>query len=281
MCVVLLTVDPALGRLEYDSLSEQALMEMLIDGIAEEKKKPFQDTNGSYLDVSEWRMVTIKDSQVTAITESHCHFSKKQFPFRFIPPHVEKFRLDLCHLHGTLDPSLLPQELKMFNVCSNALNGTINFKALPQSLKGMYISNNAFSGGLELADLPHSLRELTARKNQFSGEISLDDLPPALEWLSLPNNLLAGSINIERLTGSLRLLNLSDNLFSGDFRMSTFPEFLRRISVERNPLSGKVVLREATGKMPFDIFIDNVSSVVDENGNKHNWHDRIMQMSKD
>ena len=279
MHIALLAVDPALGRLDYDSLSDQTLMEMLIDGMIEWQMKHFQDKNGNFLDAGEWHFVTITDGRVTAITASYHQFSTKQFPFWFIPPHVKKFRLDQCQLHGTLDPSLLPRELRVFNVSTNALHGTISFKGAPQSLQEMCIFGNAFSGSLAVEDLPQTMRDFNAGKNQFSGEISLNDLPPALERLQLTNNALTGSINIERPPEYLSRLHLRNNSFSGDFRMSEVPHSLDVVDVKSNPLSGKIILGKATGERPFRLLIDDLASVVDENGDEHEWHDDIMRLS--
>ena len=49
-----LTVDPSLGRLDYSLLSDQTLMEILIDGFDEKTKKRYQDERGMYLGVCEW-----------------------------------------------------------------------------------------------------------------------------------------------------------------------------------------------------------------------------------
>ena len=67
------TADPALGRLDYDSLSDQACMEMLIDGFSDTGKAlSYQDKNGAYFDVCEWPDVTCDaDDSVTAVFFSY------------------------------------------------------------------------------------------------------------------------------------------------------------------------------------------------------------------
>ena len=51
--MLLQSVDPALGRLDYDSLSDQALMEMLFGGLIDESKRRYQDKHRMLLDVCE------------------------------------------------------------------------------------------------------------------------------------------------------------------------------------------------------------------------------------
>ena len=56
MCAfqLLVSVDPSLGRLDYSLLSDQTLMEMLIESFDDETKKKYQDGQGMYLDICEW-----------------------------------------------------------------------------------------------------------------------------------------------------------------------------------------------------------------------------------
>ena len=59
MCefLLFLSVDPSLGRLDYHLLSDQALIEMFIDGFDAETKKDYQYDHCMYLDVCEWPAV--------------------------------------------------------------------------------------------------------------------------------------------------------------------------------------------------------------------------------
>ena len=63
----LLTIDPALGRLDYESLSDQALMEMLIDGMNAKDKAEYQDENGNCRDVGEWKGIALSNDRVTEV----------------------------------------------------------------------------------------------------------------------------------------------------------------------------------------------------------------------
>ena len=269
-----LSIDPSIGRFDYTSLSDQARMEMLIEGMDTRDKEKYQDQN---LDVCEWENIRCTDDRVTYINLASAGFNDEQFPFWYIPPHVKNFKAVSCSLHGTLSSSDLPRDLLHFAVSHNKLHGALNFKAFPQNLERLKIKYNSFHGSLVLADLPRTLRVFFANNNKFSGEISLNDLPPALKLLYLWENALTGSINIERLPESIQEIDFSGNSFTGDFRMLSFPESLNEIEASNNSLSGKVVLSKADGPMHFGLYIDNVSAVVDANGARHDWYDSIVR----
>ena len=84
----LMCVDPSLGRLDYESLSEQALMEMLTDGMDEGGKSGCKDDTGNFLDVCERRGVGCVNSRVHSVTLYGKKFSEKQIPFTFLPPFI-------------------------------------------------------------------------------------------------------------------------------------------------------------------------------------------------
>ncbi|KNH04860.1 hypothetical protein XU18_3985 [Perkinsela sp. CCAP 1560/4] len=67
--VFLDTVDPSLGRVDLESLPQQALMEMVIEGIAN-KEKICGDVDEPK-DIEEWKGVTVEDGQVVEINWSH------------------------------------------------------------------------------------------------------------------------------------------------------------------------------------------------------------------
>ena len=121
----LMCVDPSLGRLDYDSLSDQALMETLVEGMNRTDKRSLQDGKGNFKDISAWRFIKCTDDRVTQIYAFQKTYAKRQFPFEFIPSQVSKFSMILCGLYGTLDTSQLPLKLTRFNVPQNALYGSI------------------------------------------------------------------------------------------------------------------------------------------------------------
>ena len=276
--------DSALGRLDYQSLTDQTLMEILIDGMQDEGKSKFRDAHGGFKDIGEWEGVQCTDGHVKIIHFGSMKFTNTDFPFSCIPPSVDLFSAMKCAIHGTLDTSALPKNLGFFSVFSNALHGPVDFSSFPRSLGHIHIGSNAFCGSCALRDLPQSLRYFVAYDNQFSGEISLNDLPPELTMLSLYNNNFSGSIRIERLPNSMTRINLSQNEFSGDFVMLAFPRSLISINISGNPLSGTAVLAKATETMRFVIQYKPLRTpegqgqlrVVGEEGEEHEWHYNVL-----
>ena len=274
MFMLLLSIDPALGRLDYDSLSDQALMEMLIDGMNKDAKANFQDSSGNFLDVCDWEDFKCAGDRVEKIYFYNKKFAAPQIPFEFIPSHVRKVTIFFCELSGTLDASALPQRLQKFLVALNKLHGTIDFCALPRGLKALSLRNNAFHGSCPLSALPDTLTSLDVAENQFSGEIAFNDMPAAMEVIELSLNNFSGSIKIDRLPKGMRLLLLCSNAFSGDLFLGEIPSSLEKIDVEENKAITKAVIAApVNGPQPFPIYHNSIERVVDGNGNKHPWSD--------
>ena len=277
---VTLAIDPSLGRLDYDSLSDQALMEMLIDQMDTKEKNYFQDDNGNYKDVGEWPGVQCSESddeRVVTIELSGLTFSPKQFPFKFIPPMVSYFGASQSNVQGTLEASHLPSKLTALYISHNKLHGPLNFAEFPRQMEKMHINANKFCGSLQLADLPRSLKDFIADKNQFCGEINLNDLPPAMEEFDVSNNILTGSVHIERLPEGVKDIILSYNSFLGTFRLMAITENLSYIDVRGNALSPTAVLGDVKTSVHGEahFLIHGIATVVDANGNVHAWSDDL------
>ena len=190
--LLILTIDPALGRLDYHSLSDQMLMEMLIDGMLEEYKKNFQDSRGNFIDVCEWKSnetltpcVRCTDGRVRRVELSNITFAEIQFPFHFIPPLAEQFIVMNCNIHGTLETSHIPNDMLSFHVKYSCLYGSIHWGSFPRKLKFLQIGKNALSGSIILTDLPDALITLAAESNKFGGGIDLHHLPKGMKVLEL------------------------------------------------------------------------------------------------
>ena len=276
----LLTIDPALGRLDYDSLPDQTLMEMLFDGLSDDAKRVFHDSNGNFKDVCDWAPcdvplsgINCRDDHVWYIVfREGKDFGTKQFPFNFIPLNVKVLMLESCGLHGTLDTTLLPRNLEILSVFDNSLCGTIAWNMLPRGLYDMSISTNFFSGRIILADLPRGLDVFYASWNKFSGEIAFSDLPDEIDKIHLTNNQLEGSIRIlSPLPFNLSHLYLENNEFCGDVLIMEEPGDYFVIDARGNALSGTVVLYD-TAEILLDrlrIYIDRMTVTLDAKGNKH------------
>ena len=279
----LLTIDPSLGRLDYDSLSDQALMEMLISGMQDKSKEIFQDGNGNFTDACDWNArdwegpdVRCTNKRVVEIALWNFRFASKQFPFEFIPPLVTSFRFTFSRLCGTLHTPFLPTILEKFNVQNNDLNGSIDFKGLPRRLHFLSLSSNRFCGSLLLADLPDTMAMLDAQLNYFSGEIMLDSLPPTMEEILLGHNELTGPIHIQRLPNSMEIIDVRSNWLSGEFRLLALPPNLREIDISDNSLEERAVISGTTGDMFFKLVHSNIESVIDDKGGEHAWEESIL-----
>ena len=275
-------IDQALGRLDYESLSDQTLMEMLISGMGNDLKGYIQDESGNYKDVDEWEVGEgcspgLIDGRVVYVDFSTYESDDKQFPFEYIPPLVESFVMRECNLHGTLNTSLLPPNLEKLNIFSNYLHGTIKFKSFPRKLQSIQISDNKFDGSCALSDLPDSIKTFKAYLNEFSGEIAMDSLPAKMEKLDLSTNKLEGALAIKILPACIRHIDLSSNAFTGDFQLLSLPPSLEIIYITNNNLSETIVLLKSTREKWFDFYCHDIKSVIDENGRGHAWEGDIMK----
>ena len=273
MFVLLFSIDPSLGRLDYESLSDQALMEMLIDGMEEECKKEFQDDSGHFMDVCDWKGIDLQHEEDPSIYIEKKRFSERQFPFQFIPALVTVFVLGDCNAHGTLNPSVLPSDLTIFEVPQNALHGSINFSTFPRNLEQIDISSNKFTGSCQLADLPDATILFDASQNEFSGKISLNELSDQIVQVFLSMNQLSGSLHITDLPASIEQISLSTNAFKGEFHFLTNPpSTLCNIWIDKNQLDSRAVF---LGYQPFPMLFtlhhDTITRVDDEDGCVHPW----------
>ena len=279
----LLTADPSLGRIDRSLLSDQALMELLFEGMRADKKAFFQDENGDFIAISEWDCVKSIDEYVSEIRIARSLFTEKQFPFEFVPQRVRVFLSRSCRLHGTLDPSLLPVNLTLFSVEGNKLHGSVQLKSFPDKLRLIDISKNAFSGSLDLSTLPESIIRFNASANAFSGEISLNELPSAMQKLHLNANALSGSISIQKLPSQFTHLYLNSNQFEGNFRLFHIPSSLEEVCIWDNKWDNDGTLifpgHFSEKRHGFQIYCA-CTAVLDEHGNKHPWEKVMVEMGR-
>ena len=273
--LLVLLIDPALGRADPSSLSDQILVDILFDGMGRDKAR-FQDSNGDLEDVCKWdnsyrSEISCENDRVTRIKLMKLPFKAVQFPFDYIPALVEDFVVKECQIHGTLSASYLPPDLITFDVTLNRLFGEINFANFPRKLQQICLTYNAFSGSCSLDDLTETLKKIDVKGNRFTGEVSLNNLPKNLEYLNMQQNGFTGPISINRLPRPMRTLNMSVNAFSGDFKLLDVPPYLRSIYIGANPMSGRAIFRESSAEMTFKLLHSCIQKVVDESGNTHSW----------
>ena len=248
--ILLLSADSSLGHIDYDSLSDQTLMEILVDSFFSMEKQKHQDEDGDYLDVCMWPYIYCDASgNVTKVKKVGGMGGSASLSH--IPPKVEFFQMPGGRLTGTLETSLLPQGLRHFDIRKNSFRGSANLATLPENLVDFNIYDNAFSGSVDLSKLPASLTELKIGSNNLSGSLCLSCLPRGLRALSLRNNM-----------------------FSGEFRYENAPSGLRQFYAYGNDFDEvAVVSKDATVTLMAD---SGVTSVIDEEGGRHRNQRRIL-----
>ena len=258
----LFTLDPSLGRLDYASLSDQARMELMVERMPD--REFFQDDNGAYKDVCDWRGVSCDfDGNVQDIWISIYDRSKGSIDLSYIPPHVTTMSLTWgvtgLQTQASIDVQMLPERLAQCIIQLQQMVGTVDMTALPATLTNFIISGN-----------------------KCTGSFVLTSLPPGIENIHARGNLLLGSLNFSSLPDKLVEIQLDKNRFSGEFRIEKFPRALNRLTVSQNRLIGEAVIQK--GKKFWDIMfsIDEnfISSVVDPAGKKHSWQARILKTQR-
>ena len=125
MCVLqlFLSVDPSIGRLVYSLLSDQALMEMLIDGFDDKTKEDYQDKHGMYFDVCEWSCVKCDDNQRDIEIDTESNHVRGSLELRYVPPKVRLLRVSTwsstSKLTGSVDLTQLPEALEHIDLQNN------------------------------------------------------------------------------------------------------------------------------------------------------------------
>ena len=173
-----------LGRLDYASLSQEILMELLIEHIEKKEKITTEDDT----DIESWNGITCNE-------------------------HGDVMRVNwgFLNIRGKIDLQWLPSTIKYFQISGNSFKGSADFSRLPTKLESVELGGNSLDGAIDLTALPESLVTLTAQYNNFSGSLELTSLPDALKHLYLNNNKFEGYVNFGALPDSLCALNLSGN----------------------------------------------------------------------
>ena len=164
---LVLGIDPSLGRLDYASLSQQALMELLISGVKEVSK--ICGSREAPLDVAEWCGVQLHTSRET----------------------VRKIDWNFVKLGGSLLVQWAPSSLERMSIRHNSLVGSLETENLPANLRYLNLEGNRLCGTVDLTHLPACLDALDLSKNQLSNSIDLTRLPACLQELKLSHNQLS------------------------------------------------------------------------------------------
>ena len=265
---LLCSVDPSLGRVNYSLLSDQTLMEMLIEDLDDEAKKRYQDNEGMYLDVCKWSFVTCDDDERVIEMGADSSVISGSIHLSFVPPKVKVLKIKPPwtggKLTGSVDLAHLPRGVRAIDLRNNELTGEVDLTHLPESIEKLYLGRNQLTGGIDLTQLPGRMDYLSLNNNQLTGGVDLTQLPDEMEELYLNNNRFTGEIDLAHLPVGMQFLFLENNQLSGPFVIKRLTHGIS-INARGNNFNTVAVVN---AKTPSHIFLggSGVTSVVDENG---------------
>ena len=181
MCTLalLLSVDPFLGRMEYSSFSDQALIEMLIKGFDDKTKNKYKDNDDMYLDVCNWSLI-------------RCNADER----------VIRIQIDCRNVNGSLELCYVPPNVRVFIIASwgkNQLRGSDDLTHLPDGMTYLSLGVNQFTRDIALKSPLSGMKDLRLNHNQLTGDADLTNLPDGMRYLALNNNHLTGEIDLGQL----------------------------------------------------------------------------------
>ena len=240
-----MTVDPiSLGRVDYSSMSDQTLVEMLIDGLDDGTKKDYQDNEGMYLDVCKWSGIKCDDDE-----------------------RVSQIDIDSCHVIGSIDLWYIPPKVNVLNVSvwwgSGKLTGSVDLTHLPGRMQKLDLQNNRLTGEIDLTQLPERMASLALNDNRLTGEIDLTQLPEGMVSLALNDNRLTGVIDLTRLPEYFFVLYLSENQLSGSLVIRNLPRWIKTVDLQVNHFDAIAVV-DSEKHVAIKLKGSGVTSIVDE-----------------
>ena len=264
--ILVSTADPTIGRFDTNMLSDQACMELLIENIADETKAYFQDKDGAFLDIGEWRGVTIDDiGNITQV--SFTATFRGTFSLAYIPRRVKQFKINMCRAHGSLETATLPEGIEKLFLKHTQMSGTIDLRQVPASLTHFDVVYSSFSGSCDLTALPPKMVMLDLSHNAFSGEISLDSLPETMQCLYLYENSFCGEISLEKLPRAMTYLNISGNKLCGQFTLLRPMPVLDALHADRNNFAARVRVHSSLhGVVSLGENVPEITECIDEKG---------------
>ena len=287
-----LSADTSLGRVDHSLLSDQTLMEILIDGLDDETKQEYRNDDGMYLDVYTWPCITCDDNQRVIQIDMDSSDISGSIQLCYVPPKVKILRIRPPwtdgKLTGSVDLGHLPDGMQHLSLESNSFTGEIDLTKLPDGMQKLSIDNNQLTGEIDLKRLPEGIQRFFLQNNQLTGEIDLTQLPEGMSVLQLQCNQLTGEIVLAHLPDGMESLFLNNNQFTGGIDLAQLPVDMKFLFLQKNQLTGPLVIKNLSPKMGFIDMRGNhfsavavvdpeahalimlresgVTSVVDENG---------------
>ena len=222
-----------LGRCDTASLSQQSLMELLVENIPCEKK--LKENSGDFKDIAYWPGVACGSGDTVTSIRMYRFFSAGgTIQPEFFPPTVHHIDIRENKLHGSIDLTRLPVGLRSFQASKNLLAGSADLTNLPKEMQVLKLDNNQIGGTIDLTQLPVRIRQVDLSKNCITGEVNLSKLPEQLTELFLHHNDLTGSITLRFIPSELYFLDLSHNSLSGTLDAELMPHRMLMLNLNDN-----------------------------------------------
>ena len=275
-------IDPSLGRLDYESLTDQARMEILVANLPAERLKKFQDAHGNFKDVCDWGadISCDQDGNVHHILFAGLH--DNALNLRYIPPHVKSFALQKSG-ECDLKPSDLPQGITNLCMTGTPVRGDFAFSVLPKHMIKVFLNACKLQGTADMQHLPQDLNVLRIDNNKLRGSLLLDKLPKNLAELWAHINCFSGALILDDLPASMKIVSVYFNDFR-ELRIAKvlLPSERIDIDVRSNAISGTAVIAKGINarKVKIDLLLNKIEAVVDENGKRHRFEKSILPQQK-
>mmetsp|Transcript_25781 Transcript_25781/g.40237 ORF Transcript_25781/g.40237 Transcript_25781/m.40237 type:complete len:223 (-) Transcript_25781:30-698(-) len=196
--ILSLSADPSIGKIDKDSLTQQTLMELLIEPLTPKHKIVTICDDDSLPTINKWQGLHINGyGEVTQIDWISCGLCG-EFLVQWLPPSLQMLSVMHNLLYGPLDLTCLPDRMRRCNVRQNRLNGEIDLTHLPLTMLSLNVSYNQLVGSVDLTRLPEKIQDLFLNNNAFSGVAAFDQLPESLKTLNVMQTSLEGTVVLDR-----------------------------------------------------------------------------------
>ena len=294
--------DYSVGQVNLDAVSDQTLMEMLIEHLEPASIRQFKESTTEFKDVCKWSGVKCdKRRRVTIIKWSDKTFEigplRGIIDLRLLPPHTREIRLttfvrsNAYTLSGPCDAGALPKNLESLLIGDHNFSGKFEFQrlppnilhvtihncrfhgslhtiGLPRNLILIHVDHNSLPGSLSLTNLPQKLQSIFGMKCQFHGSLCLSNLPKVMRKLFVPQNAFSGSIDLDSLPPNLKQLVINNNALSGSFIFRNVPYLMEKLQASNNNFEGTAFVAERA-RFVADISNNKVVRVLDEHGHPY------------
>ena len=214
---VMQMADSALGRLDYDSMSQQALIEL---AFSKSKRSDIRDENGNFKDLSDMPQCTLDaEGNVQSVTTGFFDDVRTEW----LPKTVES--LFVTGLGITVDFTKLPAALRKLEVKADS-SSVVDLGSLPDGLEALKIHRSSFSKLKNFCNLPKGMTKLIIMKTKIEGTLRLRELPPALTKFDFSECAFYGSIDLEELPRTLVKFDGFSNKISGSINLTNLPASL-------------------------------------------------------